>query len=99
MTTRKAFLSSTFTDLKAYRARVIAALRGSGFFVDPMEDWTASPDEPKAFSRSRLDGCTHFILLVAFCRGFVPAGETRSITQLEHDEARRRKIPAFVFLL
>jgi hypothetical protein len=99
MTTLKAFVSSTFTDLKAHRARALALLRGGGIHVDPMEDWSAAPDEPKEFSRNRLDGCDLAVLLVAFRRGFIPQGETRSITQMEYDEACRRKVPVLVFLL
>jgi hypothetical protein len=53
----KAFVSSTFVDLKEHRVHVIEQLHKAGFFVDPMEDWTASKDEPKEFSRKRLDGC------------------------------------------
>ena len=46
----KTFVSSTYEDLKDHRAHVIKALRKSGIFVDPMEDWTAQSDEPKVFS-------------------------------------------------
>jgi hypothetical protein len=53
----KAFVSSTFEDLKTHRALVIDALGGAGIFIDPMEDWTAEPDEPKRFSVERLGGC------------------------------------------
>jgi hypothetical protein len=44
----KAFVSSTFVDLKEHRAHVISSLRRAGFVVDPMEDWTADSDEPNA---------------------------------------------------
>ena len=65
----KAFVSSTYEDLKDHRAHVINALRKAGIFVDPMEDWTSSNDEPKAFSTKRLEGCDLCILPVAFRRG------------------------------
>jgi hypothetical protein len=55
--TYKAFVSSTFEDLKTHRAFVIDALGGAGIFIDPIEDWTAEPDEPKRFSVERLGGC------------------------------------------
>ena len=42
----KAFVSSTFLDLKLHRARAINALRRSGIFVDPMEEWTADDISP-----------------------------------------------------
>lgn len=64
-----------------------------------MEDWTAAGDEPKALSTDRIDGCDLFVLLVARTRGFVPEGDTRSITQQEYDYAIRNKIEILAFLL
>ena len=95
----KAFVSSTFIDLQAHRAYAIAALRKAGIAVDPMEDWTASSSEPKAFSRGRLEGCDLCVLLVAFRRGHVPVGEHRSITQIEYDEAQTLAVDTLVFML
>lgn len=95
----KAFVSSTFLDLKEHRAHVINSLRNAGFFVDPMENGTADSDEPKKFSQDRLDGCDLCVLLVAFRRGFVPDGETRSITQMEYDTAVKQGIDILSFVL
>lgn len=95
----KAFVSSTFIDLQKHREYTIEALRKAGFFVDPMEDWTATSNEPKAFSQARLDGCDLCVLLVGFRRGHIPNGETYSITQLEYKAAREREIEILVFLL
>lgn len=95
----KAFVSSTFIDLKDHRAHVINSLRNAGFFVDPMENWAADSDEPKQFSQDRLAGCDLCLLLVGFRRGFVPDGEIRSITQLEYDAALAQGIDVLVFQL
>ena len=95
----KAFVSSTFDDLKEHRAHVIAALRRAGISVDPMEDWTATSSEPKQFCSERLTGCDLCVLIVARRRGFTPNGETRSITQMEYDAARERGIEVLAFLL
>ncbi|MBS0156247.1 MAG: SUMF1/EgtB/PvdO family nonheme iron enzyme [Nitrospira sp.] len=95
----KAFVSSTFIDLKGHRAHVINSLRNAGFFVDPMENWTADSDEPKKFSRDRLNGCDLCVLLVAFRRGCVPDGESRSITQMEYDTAVKQGIDILPFML
>jgi internalin A len=78
----KAFVSSTYVDLKDHRARVIAALRSSGITVDPMEEWTADTDEPKEVSTDRMRDCDFCVLLVGARRGHVPEGERLSITQL-----------------
>jgi Domain of unknown function (DUF4062) len=95
----KAFVSSTFEDLKDHRHHVITALRKAGFFVDPMQDWTAATDEPKQFSQSRVRGCELCILLVGFRRGHVPKGEQLSITQLEYQAALKLGVDVLVFML
>jgi Novel STAND NTPase 1/Domain of unknown function (DUF4062) len=95
----RAFVSSTFVDLKDHRAHVISSLRRAGFAVDPMEDWTADSDEPKKFSQDRLNGCNLCILLVAFRRGYVPDGEAFSITQLEYEAALKKGIDILPFML
>ena len=95
----RAFVSSTFVDLKDHRAHVISSLRRAGFAVDPMEDWTADSDEPKKFSQDRLNGCDLCVLLVAFRRGYVPDGETLSITQLEYEAALKQGIDILPFML
>lgn len=95
----KAFVSSTFEDLKDHRAQVIRSLRRAGFFVDPMEEWPADSEEPKQFSRDRFHECDLCVLLVAFRRGFVPDGETRSITQMEYDAAVKQGVDVVPFML
>ncbi|MDH3404425.1 MAG: DUF4062 domain-containing protein [Acidobacteriota bacterium] len=97
--TIKTFVSSTYEDLKDHRAHVIRALGRSGIFVDPMENWTATSDEPKRFSQQRLDGCHFCVLLVGFRRGYVPQGETASITQLEYEAALARGVDVLPYLL
>src|SRR5215831_358125 len=95
----KAFVSSTFEDLKDHRNWVIAALRKAGIFVDPMEEWTAASDAPRHLSQQRIAGCDLCVLLVAFRRGHIPRGEELSITQLELQAAAKSGIDVLVFLL
>ena len=95
----KAFVSATFEDLKGHRQAVIASLRKAGVFVDPMEDWTASSDEPKKFSQDRLKHCDLCVLLVGFRRGHIPKGEELSITQLEYRAAVALGIDVLLLML
>lgn len=97
--TYRAFLSSTYDDLKEHRAHVISRLRACGILIDPMEEWQADPAEPKTFSAQALEGCDLCILLVSFHRGHVPPGERESITQLEYQAATRLGIDVMVFVL
>jgi len=94
----RAFVSSTYRDLKDHRAYVIDRLARSGILVDPMEKWTAASDEPKVLSQERVRDCQLCILLVGFTRGHISQGETRSITQLEYAEALRRGITVLTFM-
>jgi hypothetical protein len=77
----RAFVSSTYRDLKDHRAYVIERLAHGGILVDPMEKWTAASDEPKMLSQERVKDCQLCVLLVGFRRGHVPEGGSRSITQ------------------
>ena len=96
--TYRAFVSSTFEDLKAHRAYVIEELRRADIDVNPMEVWPATAQEPKQFSMERVEGCDLCVLLVGFRRGFMPDGETRSITQMEYETALEKGIDVLVFL-
>lgn len=96
--TIRAFISSTYRDLREHRAYVIERLTRGGVFVDPMERWTAAADEPKELSQERVRDCDLCVLLVGFRRGHVPEGESQSITQMEYREALRREIDVLVFM-
>jgi Domain of unknown function (DUF4062) len=95
----KAFVSSTFEDLQDHRRQVIKVLRKAGITVDPMEEWTAASGEPKRVSQDRIRDCDLCILLVAFRRGYIPGGETLSITQLEYQAAVASGIDVLAFIL
>lgn len=95
----RAFVSSTFDDLLDHRKEVIRTIQAAGIQVDPMESWQADRATPGEFSADRLANCDICILLVAFRRGTVPPGQSRSIVQIEYDEARRRGIDILPFLL
>ena len=95
----RAFVSSTFEELKDHRAQVIEALRRARFFVDPMEDWAAAKDEPTDLSLDRMRGCDLCVLLVGFRRGHIPNDQELSITQLEYGAAVAHGVDVLVFML
>ena len=97
--TVRVFVSSTFTDLEKHRARAIIQLRDSGYYVDPMENWTPDSEEPTTFCPERVQPCQLCVLLIGFRRGWVPDGADLSITQQEIAEAERLGIPVLPFLL
>ena len=95
----RAFISSTYEDLKAHRAYVIDRLRTGGIDLDPMENWTAASDAPKQLSQDRVKDCDVCILLIGFRLGYVPEGEVLSITQMEYAEAIRQGLEVLVAFL
>ena len=95
----RAFVSSTYQDLKEHREYVIEALLNAGIAVDPMERWTAATDEPKYLSQERVIGCNLCVLLVGFRRGHVPENSYLSITQMEYEKAISEGCDVLVFML
>lgn len=97
----KAFIASTSRDLKPQREFVARQLRDAGLIVDPMENWPAESEHPATLSAKRLVGCQFCIALIAFQRGTIALQDPqqRSITQIEIDEAKKRKMHLLVFLL
>ena len=96
---QKAFVSSTFKDLQHHRKVVIDQLEKLGFYIDPMEEWSAAGDNAMAVSTQRVKGCDLVILIVAHTCGYRPEGETLSITQMEYKAARDEGIPVLTYLL
>ena len=95
----RAFVSSTFADLKEHRKHVINALRQAGIDADVMEEYSVSSKAPREFCAERMRRCNVCVLLVGFRRGDFPPGEKVSFTQLEYEEARKRHIDVLPFLL
>jgi tetratricopeptide (TPR) repeat protein len=95
----RAFVSSTYEDLREHRAFAIRALRQAGFDVDPMENWPSAAGEPRVLSLDQVEECDILILLVAMRRGYIPHGRDRSITQLEYDHAIEQGVDVLAFLL
>jgi hypothetical protein len=93
------YVSSTFVDLKPFRAAALDAIRRLEHQTLGMEDYTASPGLP-------LDKCLHdvarsdvYVLILAWRYGFVPDHHDKSITELEYRHAVEKGIPVLVFLV
>lgn len=87
---RTVFLSSTFEDLKRYRARVIAMLEQAGLHVLAMEKTMgALPADATEASLDSVAECDIVVGIYAYSYGSVPEGATTSITEQEFDHARK----------
>lgn len=106
---RNVFISSTTRDLWQYREVATEVLRSVSdtftgrFVLAPVsmdnQSQTGDPTTPLNESRAWVrDRCDWVLLIVAWNYGCVPAGETRSVTENEYEEALAWKKPCFVFL-
>ncbi len=95
----KIYISSTYKDLKDYRALAIETVKEMGHEPVCMEDYGASEQPPVFRCLSDVQRCDGYLGIVAWRYGFVPEGYGgRSITHLEYDTAGRRGIERMVLL-
>jgi hypothetical protein len=95
----RAYLSSTYSDLRDCRTAVQKALRRQSVEFIAMEDYVADDARPLNKCLHDVASCDLYIGVFAWRYGFIPPGETQSITELEYREAARRGIPRLIFLL
>lgn len=89
---RKVFISSTYVDLKDYRRVVIETVETFDELKPvAMEYFMSQPEEPKKVCDDKIKGCDFFIGIYAHRYGFIPEGETKSITRLEYELAKSLK--------
>ncbi|MGJ7512015.1 DUF4062 domain-containing protein [Variovorax sp. GT1P44] len=93
------YLSSTYRDLVAYRGAVYRALRRLGHDVVAMEDYVATDHRPKDKCLADVAQCDMYVGIFAWRVGFVPPGESCSITELEWRQAQACGKPDLVFVL
>jgi len=97
---RTIYLSSTFADLARPRAAVAKAIeRLHGHAVVGMEGYLAADQRPVDRCLADVATCDYYIGVFAWRYGFVPAGESRSITELELREAIASRKPRLLFVL
>ena len=102
--TLRVFLSSTYHDLAQRREDVMTAVEGfDELKCIAMERWTASTRPSVESCLEAVRACDLYLGVVAYRYGWIPpgqpAGEERSITELEYEEAVRQKKPRLLFLV
>lgn len=98
------YLSSTYEDLKEYRAAVFEALRKAGYEVLAMEDYVATDRRPVEKCLADVSEADIYIGLFAFRYGYVPPPEHGnpeglSITELEFRHAEKLRKPCLAFVV
>lgn len=98
----KAYLSSTYDDLKEYRRRACDELRKLRFDVVDMEHYVAADARPLDQCLADVEDSDLYVGIFAHRYGFVPeAGNPgqQSITELEYRHAVEKNIPPLIFIV
>ncbi len=100
----KIYVSSTFEDLREYRAALDTALRRMGHDVIGMEHYVAEGSTPLDRCLADVRSADVYIVIVAWRYGYVPRDESanpqsRSITELEYEVAVESGKSILAFLL
>ncbi len=89
----RVYLSSTLNDLGPEREAVRKALGGHCTVV---ESYTADERSVRESCLADVAGCDIYIGIIGGRYGFIPSGESFSITELEYQEARKHKLPTLI---
>jgi Domain of unknown function (DUF4062) len=98
----KAYISSTYDDLKEYREKVGIVVRTMGLLDVAMEYYIAEDQRPVDKCRSDVRTCDLYIGIFAWRYGWVPNGENPqrySITRIEYEGAKKSGKKCFIYLL
>ncbi len=98
----KIYISSTFEDLKDYRAAAYRTLRQMQHDVISMEDYPAGDQRPLDKCLADVAACEIYVGIFAWRYGYIPDKdnpERKSITELEYRKAGQEGKSRLIFLL
>jgi CheY-like chemotaxis protein len=95
----KIFLSSTYLDLIAHREAAARAVERLGQQNIRMEVFGARPIEPTTVCLDEMLESDALVGIYAHRYGFVPGGQSKSITEQEFDFAVTNQKPTFCFVV
>ena len=99
VTSKRVFISSTSIDLPEHRQKVIDACNQLHLIPDGMKHWPAADSEALKFCLDKVNQADVFVGIYAHRYGWIPPGESKSITELEYDRAVERGIPRYLFVM
>lgn len=91
----RVYLSSTLNDLGPEREAVRKALGGHCTVV---ESYTADERSVRESCLADVAGCDLYIGIIGRRYGFIPPGQSFSITELEYQQAREHNRPTLIFV-
>ena len=96
---KNVFVSSTSVDLEAYRSAVRDAIIALGMYPVMMEYFPAMDEAAVAACKQKVLDSDDYVGIYAHRYGFIPQGQTKSITEMEFDWASEQKIPRHIFVV
>lgn len=93
------FVSSTFTDMQAYRRKVQDALTQLEAVVRGMEQFGSKPGSPVEECLQVVRSCQLYIGVFGMRYGSIPDGFDKSMTHLEYDEAQQLELPSLIYII
>jgi hypothetical protein len=94
----KVYISSTYKDLREEREAAARAVLILKHHPVAMESMTAEEERPLDAVRSDIRECDVLVGVYGLRYGYVPPGETKSITHLEYEAAGEAGIPRLIFI-
>ncbi len=91
------FISSTYSDLKEERQKVLDVVLQSDCIPVGMEYFHAADDEQFAIIKQLIDDCDFYVLIIGGKYGSVNKTTNISYTEMEYDYAVSKEIPILVF--
>ena len=91
------FISSTYSDLKEERSRVMQTIMSLNCIPAGMELFPASTAEQFTFIKRIIDDCDYYILIVGGRYGSL-TDEGISYTEKEFEYAKEKRLPILAFL-
>lgn len=93
------FISSTYSDLKEERRKILDVLLMADCIPSGMEAFVATDNEQFEVIKKVIDLCDYYILIIGKRYGSVSSMTGKSYTEMEYDYAKSKGIPVLVFAI
>lgn len=93
------FISSTYSDLKEERRKILDILLMADCIPSGMEAFVATDNEQFEVIKKVIDLCDYYVLIIGKRYGSVNSLTRISYTEMEYDYAKSKEIPVLVFAI
>ena len=100
--TESVFVSSTSKDLADHRQAVITVIQAMNVDnIHPlhMEGWHSTNELPVELCKKKVREAQYYIGIFAHRYGYIPDGQTSSITEIEYNTAQQQHKPSLIYVI